>query len=198
MRSIILAAAAALSFCASDAQARPHADGSNVTQFCGDRVCGWSEPARKIRVSKTATRKSVGSRHAARETGATSRRSPSRASSPVRETGTRILAHPTGCPARSFCGCGLCVHFFGRPCVAGGLAIARNWLGFPPAEPAEGMVAVSLTHSHVFAIEKVLGRGRVLARDYNSGSHLSRLHVRSLDGTSIRNPHGHNRVASLR
>ena len=96
-----------------------------------------------------------------------------------------ILPHPAGCPHRAFCGCGAALKIFGRPIRD--LWLARNWFRFPPAAPAPGMVAVR-SH-HVFVIEAVLSRGQVIAYDANSGRHLTRRHVRSLAGYSVRDPH---------
>ena len=182
MRSIILAAAAALSFCASDAQARPHTDGS-ITQFCGDRVCGFVQ---------TPNVRNVHSRHAR----AARHPRQDRAKGVRTAYEAQIIPHPHGCPRVRFCGCGLADYLFGKPVKAGGLALAKNWLGFPAAEAAEGMVAAN--DSHVFGILKVIRPGVVLAIDFNSGNHLSRIRERPLAGFSVRNPHGHNRVASLR
>jgi hypothetical protein len=95
-----------------------------------------------------------------------------------------ILPHPPGCPRRLFCGCGAAVRVFGAPVRA--LWLAANWFRFPPAVPAPGMVAVR--RGHVFVIEDVVGPGRVLAYDANSGRGLTRRHVRSLAGYSVRNP----------
>lgn len=101
-----------------------------------------------------------------------------------------VIAHPAGCPHRAFCGCGVSLHIFGRAVVSGGLALARNWLRFPPALPGPGMVAVRRDGHHVFAIERVIDRMHVLAFDPNSGGHLTRLHVVSLRNYSVRNPRG--------
>jgi hypothetical protein len=97
---------------------------------------------------------------------------------------TQILPHPPGCPRRLFCGCGAAVKVFGAPIRA--LWLAANWFKFPPAAPAPGMVAVR--RGHVFVIEAVVGPGRVVAYDANSGRGLTRRHVRSLAGYSVRNP----------
>ena len=95
-----------------------------------------------------------------------------------------ILPHPAGCPRRAFCGCGAAVRVFGAPIRT--LWRAAAWLRFPPALPAPDMVAVR--PGHVFVIERVLGPDRVLAWDANSGRGLTRRHVRSLAGFSVRNP----------
>jgi hypothetical protein len=98
----------------------------------------------------------------------------------------RILPHPAGCPRRAFCGCGAAVEVFGKPVRS--LWLAANWLRFPRAAPAPGMVAAR--RGHVFVIREVLGGGKVLAYDANSGGHKTRLHVRSLAGFVVVNPNG--------
>lgn len=103
----------------------------------------------------------------------------------------QIVAHPAGCPRTLFCGCGSSIEVFGRSIRE--LWLARNWFRFPQASPAPGMVAVR--RHHVFVIRKVIAPGRVLAYDPNSGGHKTRIHVRSLRGYSVRNPHG-SRYAS--
>jgi len=100
--------------------------------------------------------------------------------------GTAILPHPAGCPARAFCGCGAAVEVFGRPVRS--LWLAANWLRFPRAAPAPGMVAAR--RGHVFVIRQVLGGGMVLAFDANSGGRKTRLHVRSIAGYAIVDPRG--------
>lgn len=100
--------------------------------------------------------------------------------------GAQILPHPSGCPARAFCGCGAAVEVFGRPIRS--LWLAANWLRFPRVAPAPGMVAAR--RGHVFVIKQVLGGGQVLAYDANSGGRRTRLHVRSLAGFVVVNPHG--------
>lgn len=97
----------------------------------------------------------------------------------------RIVSHPHGCPRVLFCGCGVSVRVFGKPIR--NLFLAVNWRKFPRAEPAPGMVAYR--YGHVFYIEKVLRRGRVLAYDPNSGGHRTRIHVRALAGFRVVNPH---------
>ena len=98
----------------------------------------------------------------------------------------KVLPHPEGCPARAFCGCGAAVEVFGRPIRS--LFLAANWLAFPRTAPAPGMVAAR--RGHVFVIKEVLGGGQVLAFDANSGGRRTRLHVRSLAGFVVVNPHG--------
>jgi hypothetical protein len=95
-----------------------------------------------------------------------------------------VVGHPSGCPARAFCGCGTAVRLLGSPVRS--LWLAANWFRFPRAAPAPGMAAVR--RGHVFAIEQVLGNGKVLAYDPNSGGHRTRIHVRSLKGFTVVNP----------
>ena len=102
------------------------------------------------------------------------------------QRGATILPHPPGCPRRAFCGCGAAVEVFGRPIRS--LWLAARWLDFPRASPAPGMVAAR--RGHVFVIKQVLGNGQVLAYDANSGGRRTRLHVRSLTGFVVVNPHG--------
>lgn len=102
------------------------------------------------------------------------------------QRGATILPHPPGCPRRAFCGCGAAVEVFGRPIRS--LWLAANWLRYPRADPAPGMVAAR--RGHVFVIKQVLGNGQVLAYDANSGGRRTRLHVRSLAGFVVVNPHG--------
>jgi hypothetical protein len=98
----------------------------------------------------------------------------------------QVLPHPAGCPRRLFCGCGASVHLFGT--VKPGLMLAANWLRFPRATPAPGMVAAR--RGHVFVIDKVLNNGTVMAYDYNSGGGRSHYHARSLRGYTVVNPRG--------
>lgn len=102
------------------------------------------------------------------------------------QRGATILPHPPGCPRRAFCGCGAAVEVFGRPIRS--LWLAANWLRYPRTSPAPGMVAAR--RGHVFVIKQVLGGGNVLAYDANSGGRRTRLHVRSLAGFVVVNPHG--------
>jgi hypothetical protein len=103
----------------------------------------------------------------------------------------QTVAHPGGCPSTSFCGCGVALHVFGHHVRR--LWLASNWLSFPRANPAPGMVAVR--RGHVFAIIETKGHGKVLAYDPNSGRHRTRIHLRSLAGFKVVNPHGGTRYA---
>lgn len=100
-----------------------------------------------------------------------------------------ILPHPAGCPSRAFCGCGAAVEVFGKPIRS--LWLAANWLRFPRVP--KGMEApghAAARRGHVFVIKQVLGGGKVLAYDANSGGRRTRLHVRSLAGFAVVDPHG--------
>lgn len=96
-----------------------------------------------------------------------------------------ILAHPAGCPARAFCGCGAAVKVFGRPIRE--LWLAAAWFRFPRAAPGAGMVAVR--RHHVFVLEVHVGGDTWLAYDANSGGRATRRHARSIAGYVIVNPH---------
>lgn len=100
-------------------------------------------------------------------------------------TAVQMLPHPAGCPRSLFCGCGAAVEVFGTP--RRDLWLAANWLKFPRAAPAPGMVAAR--HGHVFVLKQQLSDGQWLVADYNSGGRASRLHVRPLRGYTIVNPH---------
>lgn len=97
-----------------------------------------------------------------------------------------IVNHPSGCPARAFCGCGAAVRVFGRPVRE--LWLAANWFKFPRAMPAPGMVAVR--RHHVFVLEHQINGNVWMVYDANSGRRQARIHERSLSGYTIVNPHG--------
>lgn len=96
----------------------------------------------------------------------------------------QIIAHPSGCPRRAFCGCGAAVRVFGSP--RRDLWLAANWLRFPRATPAPGMAAAR--RGHVFVLESHVGGNLWLVTDHNSGGRSSRVHVRSISGYVIVNP----------
>lgn len=106
------------------------------------------------------------------------------AASPV--GAAQMLPHPSGCPTTAFCGCGAAVEVFGSP--RRDLWLAANWLRFPPAAPAPGMVAAR--RGHVFVLRQHVSGNTWLVADHNSGGRRSRLHARSLSGYKIVNPHG--------
>ena len=108
----------------------------------------------------------------------------------VTSTVARILPHPPGCPRRLFCGCGAAVEVFGRPIRS--LWLAANWLKFPAARPAPGMVAARGggrgRYGHVMVIKKYLGNNQALVYNANGGRGRTYLHVRSIAGFKIVNP----------
>ena len=106
----------------------------------------------------------------------------------VAATSGAIVAHPTGCPARAFCGCGAAVRLFGRPIRD--LWLAANWFRFPRAMPAPHMAAVR--RHHVMVLEADLGNGVWQVFDANSGHGATRIHARSIAGYTIVNPYGNS------
>lgn len=103
----------------------------------------------------------------------------------VASTRSQVVEHPVGCPRIAFCGCGAAVRIFGK--AVRSLWLAANWFHFPRASPAPGMVAV--TRHHVFVLESHVEGNQWLTYDANSGGHLTRVHVRSIAGYTIVNPH---------
>jgi hypothetical protein len=156
----LLVAAAVLCALASNASARHHRSGlhpeCNVTMPC--EVPAFLLPALRSPVFAQAPRS--------------------------RQTSATIVAHPEGCPARLFCGCGAAVRIFGRPIRD--LWLAANWFRFPRGAPAPGMVAVR--RHHVFVLEAHLGGDTWQVYDANSGGRKTRIHARSITGYSIVNP----------
>lgn len=104
----------------------------------------------------------------------------------VQKVATQVIGgRPSGCP-HAFCGCGASLHIFGK--IIPSLNLAANWLRFPRAAPAPGMVAAR--YGHVFVLEQHIGGNVWLAHDSNSGRGLTRLHARSIAGYTVVNPHG--------
>jgi hypothetical protein len=97
--------------------------------------------------------------------------------------GQVVGGRPAGCP-RSFCGCGASIRVFGR--IVPGLNLAANWLRFPRAAPAPGMVAAR--RGHVFVLEQHIDGDAWMAYDANSGGRTTRIHARSLRGYIVVNP----------
>lgn len=94
------------------------------------------------------------------------------------------LPHPSGCPSRLFCGCGVSVDVFGHP--VRGLYLAAAWRRFPPAAPAPGMVAWRA--HHVMRLRQQV-RGSVwLVYDPNGGRGGTWLHERDIRGYRIVSP----------
>jgi len=98
----------------------------------------------------------------------------------------QIVGHPPGCPRRAFCGCGAAVEVFGRP--VRDLWLARAWFKFPRTMPAAGMVAVR--RHHVFVLKEHIGGAVWRVFDANSGQGRTRVHLRSIAGHAIVDPHG--------
>jgi hypothetical protein len=99
--------------------------------------------------------------------------------------GRVVGGRPAGCPRR-YCGCGASLHVFGR--IIPALNLAANWLRFPRATPAPGMVAAR--RGHVFVLERHIGGSTWWVYDANSGRHRTRVHARSIAGFRIVDPHG--------
>lgn len=95
-----------------------------------------------------------------------------------------ILPHPAGCPARLFCGCGASIRVFGHSVRE--LWLASRWYKFPRAAPASGMAAVR--RHHVMVLEQHVSGSVWIVYDANSGSHLTRIHARSIAGYTIVDP----------
>lgn len=108
------------------------------------------------------------------------------------QSGEGMVSHPQGCPRRAFCGCGVSVKVFGKPIK--NLFLAANWLKFPRATPAAGMVAAR--RGHVMYIMAMDANGNATVYDPNSGGNRTRIHTRSLSGYVVVDPHG-NRMAKM-
>lgn len=99
-------------------------------------------------------------------------------------TGVTRLPHPSGCPARLFCGCGVSVDVFGHPVRS--LYLASAWRRFPSAMPAPGMVA---WHAHHVMRLRQQVRGSVwLVYDPNGGRGGTWLHERDIRSYRIVDP----------
>lgn len=95
-----------------------------------------------------------------------------------------VGGRPSGCP-NQYCGCGSSIYLFGR--IIPTLNLASNWFRFPRSYPAPRMAAVR--PGHVMVLVEPRGGSNWLVYDSNSGSHLTRLHERSIAGYRIVNPH---------
>lgn len=111
----------------------------------------------------------------------------------VSNASAEVVEHPDGCPRRLFCGCGA-AKYLGLSDRS--LWLAREWLRFPASEPVRGAVAV--WRHHVAVILEYLGQGKAKLYDANSGGHLTRIHIRSIAGASIRNPSGSSSASPVR
>ena len=114
----------------------------------------------------------------------THRRVPEGLARVMAEGAGRIVAHPSGCPRRAFCGCGAAVRIFGKPIRS--LWLAANWFRFPRTSPAPGTVAVR--RHHVFVLEHHIGGSVWQVYDANSGGRRTRIHARSIAGYAIVDP----------
>lgn len=189
MKVSTLCAVALLTLVPGAAHARhSQASPAGVTQFCGDRYCGSGvqEPRHSPEAHHGKTHRRSAERRLSRSkpvrAAASSERAPAHAARVAVED--RVVEHPPGCPARSFCGCGVSLRIFGKSIRE--LWLAANWFRFPPAKAGPGMVAVR--RHHVMAIIEAHGDGTATVYDPNSGRHLTRIHRRSLAGYSVRDP----------
>jgi hypothetical protein len=97
-----------------------------------------------------------------------------------------IGGRPAGCP-RQFCGCAASIKLFGK--IRADLNLASNWLRkFPRTSPAPMMAAAR--RGHVMVLLEHVGGDRWLTYDGNSGKGLTRIHIRSIRGFAVVNPHG--------
>lgn len=85
-----------------------------------------------------------------------------------------ISGRPRGCPARSWCGCFMSLHVFGRNLRQ--LWLARAWasVGRPASGPAPGVIAVYARGrgGHVGRVVRVLGPGRIVLLSGNDGGRV--------------------------
>ena len=101
------------------------------------------------------------------------------------DTGMVVGSRPEECP-RSFCGCEASRYVFGK--VLPELNLASNWMRFPRASPAPGMVAVR--NHHVMVLMSHAGGNDWLVHDGNSGGRLTREHVVPISRYVVVNPNG--------
>jgi hypothetical protein len=174
MRNVLMSAVSflvAISSSASDARPVRHSVNvpeCNVTMPCdfsgsqiggGSTASGWRQFARRAFSHRTEMAAANG------------------------DPGQVVGGRPAGCP-HSFCGCGASIRVFGH--IVPGLNLAANWLRFPRASPAPGMVAAR--RGHVFVLEQHLQGDTWMAYDANSGGRATRIHARSLRGYIVVNP----------
>ncbi|HLH11692.1 MAG TPA: hypothetical protein VKV77_07440 [Methylovirgula sp.] len=110
----------------------------------------------------------------------------------MRSYGAQVVAHPSGCPWRLFCGCGVSERVFGHP--VRDLYLVRNWLRFPRGRAEPGNV-VLFGVRHIAYIMQTYGDGTAMLYDPNSGGRLTRIHRMNIAWADIRNPRG-GRLAS--
>jgi hypothetical protein len=103
---------------------------------------------------------------------------------------TIISGRRSGFP-HAFCGAEASYYVFGV--TRRELWLASNWIRlFPRTLPSPGMAAAR--SGHVMILMTHVGGSEWLVHDGNSGGHLTREHVRSINGYVIVNPH--SRIAS--
>lgn len=105
------------------------------------------------------------------------------------EEGVRYLPHPSGCPARLFCGCGAAYHVFGKPIRS--LWLVAEWRRrFPRASASHGMAALTGRRGggHIVILDRQVSGSIWMVYDYNSGGHRSRYLARNIAGSTIVNP----------
>jgi hypothetical protein len=117
--------------------------------------------------------------------GNASRAAIARASYASLDDGMVVGRRPEECPA-SFCGCEASRYVFGK--VRPELNLASNWMRFPRAAPAPGMVAVR--NHHVMVLMSHAGGNEWLVHDGNSGGRLTREHVMPISRYVVVNPNG--------
>lgn len=193
IRTAVIAVAALFAL-SLNAEARPKPNLASCIPT-GDvmRPCAYQPNfmagVKSIRVTMKRDRSTPAARPSRRSAKA-AHRAVSRYGAPEPSLGTYVAAqtvsHPSGCPARAFCGCGAAVRVFGRPIRD--LWLAANWFRFPRVAPASGMVAVR--RHHVFVLEAHLSGSTWQVYDANSGGRRTRIHARSIAGYAIVNPHG--------
>lgn len=176
--TVILAALCAVLF-VSNAEARPrHYHGNEgVIQplLFGEEID--RKPLRYRRFSRASRKKEITHR-------STVRPLPPGLHRVMAEGAGRVVGgRPRGCPRR-YCGCGASLHIFGR--IIPSLNLAANWLRFPRAAPAPGMVAAR--RGHVFVLRRHISGKTWLVWDANSGRGKTRIHPRSIAGFTIVDP----------
>ena len=102
---------------------------------------------------------------------------PSRSTYVSTDAGEEIIPNPAGCPRRAFCGCGARMDL--------GIADTRLNLAWNWTRYYHGSTPVAVWSHHVAIIERFLGNHMAMLRDYNSGGHQSRRHIRSIAGARI-------------
>ncbi len=148
---------------------------AKVTSYDHNGITQQAAPAlpAHARVGRQArSHRAVGVRRAARH---------HHAGDPAEVVGGR----PPGCPPR-FCGCVASIKVFGR--IRPELNLAANWLRkFPRTRPAPMMAAARW--GHVMVLLEHVGGDKWKVYDGNSGGGRTRIHVRSIKGFAVVNPH---------